>query len=140
MDNNGQLLENQDFSYCFISKCVFASIDSPENINYTAFKSTWQFSIQCSIRGMWTVIQELEENLKIIIILCWVKITVFVKQYFWAHWQKVWFASWKLSLLAGMIASNSIADSIKENELPVVGNSIIQAGLVAVNEKSAFFH
>ena len=39
-----------------------------------------------------------------------------------------------------MIASNSIADSIKENELPVVGNSIIRAGLVAVNEKSAFFH
>ena len=39
-----------------------------------------------------------------------------------------------------MIASNSIADSIKENELPVVGNSIIQAGLVAVNEKSVFFH
>lgn len=38
-----------------------------------------------------------------------------------------------------MIASNSIANSIKENEL--VGNifSIIQAGLVAVNEKSAFF-
>ena len=36
-----------------------------------------------------------------------------------------------------MIASNSIANSIKQNEL--VGNSIIQAGLVAVNEKSAFF-
>ena len=84
---------------------------------------------------MWTVIQELEENLKIII--CWVKITVFVKQYFWAHWQKVWFASWKLSLPAGMIASNSIANGVNENEL--VGNSIIQAGLVAVNEKSAFF-
>ena len=32
MDNNGQLLENQDFSYCLISKCVFASIDSTENI------------------------------------------------------------------------------------------------------------
>ena len=36
-----------------------------------------------------------------------------------------------------MIASNSIANGVKENEL--VGNSIIQAGLVAVNEKSAFF-
>ena len=34
-----------------------------------------------------------------------------------------------------MIASNSIANGVKENEL--VGNSIIQA--VAVNEKSAFF-
>ena len=36
-----------------------------------------------------------------------------------------------------MIASNSIANGVNENEL--VGNSIIQAGLVAVNEKSAFF-
>ena len=36
-----------------------------------------------------------------------------------------------------MIASNSIANSIKQNEL--VDNSIIQAGLVAVNKKSAFF-
>ena len=84
---------------------------------------------------MWTLIQELEENLKIII--RWVKIAVFVNEYFWAHWQKVWFVSWKLPLPAGMIASNSIANSIKQNEL--VGNSIIQAGLVAVNEKSAFF-
>ena len=38
-----------------------------------------------------------------------------------------------------MIASNSISNSIKQNELHVVGNSIIQDGLVAVNKKSAFF-
>lgn len=64
MDNNGQLLENHNFYIVFSGKCVFASIDRTENIILLSNPlDSSVYSVDGSIRGMWTVIQELEENL-----------------------------------------------------------------------------